>query len=131
MVKGESTGGRPPYVLEQEDIQLAERLAKHGYSKKSIAAALGINETTLYEILARNEEFSKCIKKGFAEHCVNAEDRVLDGNLSPTQYIYWSKTKWKNFYPQEDKQVESKVNIHLTDEQALKIDEIAKNASSR
>ena len=131
MNKGESTpqGGRPPYVLEDEDIQLAKRLAKHGYTKKAIASALGFHETTFYEIMSRDEEFSKSIKRGIAEHCADSEDRVLAGNLTPTQYIYWSKTKWKNFYPQETREVEQpKTNtVEMTEELALKLIDVAAN----
>ncbi len=104
MKTGESTGGRPPYAVEHTDIELARKMAAKGYSKKAIAKALEIDETPLYELAKRDEDFSKCIKRGVIEHCLDAEDKITEGKLSPTTYIYWSKTKWREFYPQEEKQ---------------------------
>ena len=106
MKTGKSTpkGGRPPYITEDEDLLLAEKLASFGYSKKAIADALEINESTLYEIQARDSKFSKCIKRGVVNHCLRIEEMYEQGEISPTQYIYWSKTKWRSFYPQENQQ---------------------------
>ncbi len=105
MVKGKSTpkGGRPPYTPELNDNILAQRMAAHGYTKKSIARALEIPEDKLYAIINRDDKFRESIKKGVINHCLNIEDKFLEGEITPAQYIYWSKTKWKNFYPQEDK----------------------------
>lgn len=102
---GESTpkGGRPRYIMEQEDLDKARKLAKFGYSKKAIAQALGIDEPTLYAVEERDPAFLKSIKSGMVDHCLRIEELYEDGEISPTQYIYWSKTKWRSFYPQEQK----------------------------
>ncbi|WP_440682120.1 hypothetical protein [Cysteiniphilum halobium] len=132
MTTGESTskGGRPPYVLETDDIQLAKELAEEGLSLENIAKALGISDFALRDLRRRDESFSLALKKGRALEYLSCNKSLKSGDLTPAAYIYFSKTKWKNFYPQEDKQAESKVNIQLTDDQALKIREIAKDVSN-
>lgn len=117
MKLGESTGGRPPYEPDSADLERVQKLAKHGYSKKAIAKAMDIEEKTLYNIEDRNDAFLQCIKNGIVDYCIKVEDMVISGDISPTQYIYWSRTKWKHFYPQEEKQVvdyQNRPDINVT-----------------
>ena len=126
MNKGKSTGGRPPYEPDERDFLLAQKLAEKGCSHEVIANALDISKRTLYALMERDKDFLHRIKKGVVEHFLDCEEKVTNNQMSPTAFIYFSKTKWKHFYPQEDREVQpQKVEVNLTDEQSMKILEIA------
>lgn len=105
MKLGESTpkGGRPPYILEAEDIELAEEMALTGLGATYIAKAFDVDNQTIYNLMERDSKFFEAIKKGTIKHYLMCDELANNGDMSPTQYIYYSRTKWKNFYPQEDK----------------------------
>ena len=126
MKKGSTTakGGRPPLEAEKRDIELARKLAESGLSFSAIAVAMGIAENTLAKLRKKSVELEQALKGGIASHYAQAEDKVLNGSLPPTMYIYWSKTKWRNFYPQEKLPEQEEPKINLTDEQALEIRKI-------
>ena len=128
MNKGTSIpkGGRPRYEPDKDDLALVKKLVSSGLTVESITQVLDISRTTYYELIARDKNFSDTIKKGRAYDYLACDEAVKQNNLSPTTYIYFSKTKWKDFYPQEDREVQpQKVEVNLTDEQAMKILEIA------
>lgn len=106
MKLGASTGGRPPYELEEEDRYLAKQLSRTGLSAKYIAKSLGIAKSTFYEIIKKDKDFSDAIKKGGVKHYIDIERKILKNPkkppIAPALYIWWCKTKWKRFYPQED-----------------------------
>lgn len=101
--KSTSKGGRPKYLLEDEDIKLARDLAEEGITLKQIALALGVADSTMKELRKRDERFSAAIKRGRVAEYIKANRQLKnsEGGIPPAIYIYWSKTKWKNFYPQE------------------------------
>ena len=110
---GESTGGRPPYVLDNEDIQLAKSLAERGLGVTYIAKAFNVENHTIYNLMDRDNNFLQAIKKGTIKHYLACDELAMTGDISPTQYVYWSKTKWKQFYAQEDKQ-DTPAPLHIT-----------------
>ena len=103
MHKGESTGGREPLVPDAVDIQVAIELAQEGLTEEQIAKALGVAYSTFREIKDRDKNFSAAIKKGRVAEYIEANRQIKAEGIPPALYIYWSKTKWKHFYPQEDK----------------------------
>lgn len=134
MKLGESTGGRPPYVMEDSDIKRVLKLASFGYSKKAISQALNIDETTFYDIEKRDSNFSQSIKNGIVDHCLRIEELYEAGDISPTQYIYWSKTKWRSFYPQEIKEEPKQEALdfsHLTDDELATLSKIINKPKER
>jgi len=128
MKKGNTTakGGRPPLEVEQGDIDLARKLAESGLPAYAICNALGIAENTLKKLRKKSVELDAAIKGGLASHYAQAEEKIWRGELPPTMYIYWSKTKWRNFYPQEKLPEPEETKINLTNEQALAIRKIYK-----
>lgn len=118
MKLGASTGGRPPYELEEEDLELVQKLAETGMGASEIANAFGVHRDTIYELKKRDKKFSDSIKRGKLLDFINCDGRVKKGDLAPSVYIWMCKTKWKNFYPQEDQVVINKEQT-LVDIKAL------------
>lgn len=119
--------GRPSLEAEKRDIDLARKLAESGLPISAIAVAMGIAENTLAKLRKKSPELDAALKGGVASHYAMAEEKVINGSLSPTMYIYWSKTKWRNFYPQEKIPEPEEAKINLTNEQALAIRKIYKD----
>ena len=105
MKLGQSTplGGRKPYVLELEDIELAKKMAESGLCAPTIAKAFGVDTETVYNLMDRDAAFFGAIKKGHIKHYLKCDALLNDGELTPTACIYFSRTKWRGFYPQEVK----------------------------
>lgn len=103
--------GAPEYVPSDEDIELLGNLIRIGMSMKDIAKELGVSESTLYNLFKKNTDFLQTIKKGRLKHYLKCTELVESGDFHVALYIYYSKTKWRSFYPQEQKE---------SDDEALK-----------
>lgn len=134
MKLGRPQGGRPPYALEDADIKLAYKLAKNGLTLENISNALGVCRETLYNLMERDRDFFNAIKRGRAEEYLECNELVKEGELSPTAFIFFCKTKYKNFYEKEDKEEpkqEAADLSHLTDEELEIISKIINKPKER
>lgn len=96
--KNKNKGGRPPRVLNEEELIQVEALAAF-LTMEQIADYLGVSRPTFNQIMERQPEVSLRYKKGHAKAVGAVAQNVLmqarEGNL--TASIFYLKTRggWK------------------------------------
>ena len=102
------------------------KIGRTGLRDEKVSKMLGISKKTYYPLMDRDEDFLHSIRGGRAYYYLKCDEAAVKGEMSATMYVFFAKTKWKHFYPQEDREVQpQKVEVNLTDEQTMKILEIA------
>ena len=79
-----------------------EALLKTGLNLDAIAKALELRDNEI-------NSMTKKYDNGSVEHFLKYDQMVCEGKIPVPLYIYWSKTKWARFFPQEKKQVDNDV----------------------
>ena len=92
---------------------MARKLAASGINAEGIAKALNISRPTVDAIKNRDDEFASALKKGRAENYLECFDSLKNSDISATGFIYLTRTLFKEFYPQEDKQ-DAPAPLHIT-----------------
>jgi NACalpha-BTF3-like transcription factor len=101
--KEETYTGRQPRRITEEDMELLEDLVYKGLPMKLVAKELAIPLSTLYQYMERNPIFAESLRRGKVRHARLCEEKVQSGEMDKGLFTYFSKTKWKDIFPQEER----------------------------
>ena len=107
-------GGRPPAVLDDDQITQVEALAAV-LSTDQIADYFGIGRTTFYQVMDRQPEVSVRYKRGRAKAIGSVSKgllaKAISGDNAAAMFYLKTQAGWK------ETQVTENTNVELTHEQ--------------
>ena len=116
--KGKNPVGRPHWKPNQEELDMAEKLAGQGMTQSQIADAMGIHQSTLMDKKHEYPEFAEAIKRGKAKGIAHVTNKLMAkiSGMDTASILFYLKCQanWREIPESEQSNAGNKIEINIT-----------------
>ena len=118
MEEEKDKGGRPPVILEDEQLEQVEKLSGI-LTIDQLSDYFGITRATFYAIMKRQPEVSKRYKRGRAQVIggvgKNLVQKALSGDNAAMMFYLKTQAGWRETKEEEKEEKDTNITINLVD----------------